>query len=129
VKVLLALLLVLWSTSAWALTLTQTGVNVKVTYTEPTTMESSSGPIPLTDLGSTEIAVSEDGQVSQIVSVPATALTGGGAIVKDVVVSVAVGEEKTLTFSVVAIDINGNVSEEVDEVILIDRIRPSPVEP
>ena len=127
-KLILALIMVLlFPVLGWSFTLTQTGVNVQVTYTEPTTQESLGGPTPLNDLASTDISVIDSGTVVQFITVPASAPTGGGSISQDVVVDVQAGEEKTYTFSVVATDLNGNVSTPAEQNILIDRIPPSPV--
>ena len=104
------------------MTITQTGVNIHVTYTEPTTTENGT---PLDDLASTDTVVKDEGlSVVAVHQVLATAPTGGGFVEFDVVVDIPLGQKQTLSVEVTASDLVGNVSQPAVDVILIDREAP-----
>jgi len=113
------------STSAFALEVTQSGVNLQVRYTEPVV---TSNGTPLDDLAYTTITVLDGTAILEEVTVPATALTGGGAIVRDVLFQPIAGQKKTYTIEVTASDTNidpgPNVSLPATSSIIIDREAP-----
>ena len=101
---------------------TQTGLNLHVTYDEPTITENGT---PLDDLASTLTVVTDDAGVELgRHDEPASALTGGGAIEFDVLVDVPKGAKRELTVSVTALDTVGNESQPATSTILIDREAP-----
>jgi hypothetical protein len=123
--ILFVLMLGLWLVvPVWGLGLSQTPTDMEVTYTEPVTDALGQ---PLTDLKETIIEVQEGGVLLFTVQKPASALTGGGAIVEIIPVNVAVGEDRTFDVSVVAKDLVGNMSTPVTQAITFDRLAPGPV--
>ena len=81
-------------------TVIQTGVNLRVTYTEPTVTENNT---PLDDLASTTTTVKDQGgNVITTHEEPASALSGGGEVAFDLVVDVPLGQKQTLTVDVTA---------------------------
>jgi len=121
-SLLIALLALPISTSAYALDVTQTGVNLHVTYTEPTTTENGT---PLDDLATTD-ATAKDGGGNVVAThqEPASALAGGGAIAFDLVVDVPLGQKQIITVEVTATDLVGNISQPATSIITIDREAP-----
>lgn len=124
-KICLVLIaLVLLVTKAFAFQANITGTEVTVTYTEPTTNVDGS---PLVDLDHTMIFHNFGGAEVQAVPnpIPATALTGGGAITEAFTVPVPDGVEADVDFWARAYDGSGNVSpESTRETKRIDHLAP-----
>lgn len=112
---------------AGAITFTVTGSVVEASYTEPTT-NADAALSPLTDLAHTNVYHQVPGQSPvKAPNVPATALTGGGAIVTTVTVPIVAGQQADVTFWATATDTSGNESARSTEFIRrIDRLPPGP---
>ena len=121
---LLAASLLLVAGAAEALTLTNTGAVVTVSWTEPTQNIDNT---PLDDLASTkcEWRFSDEPVWHPEPNQPATAPTGGGAIQTQVSIPVGPGLDKNVVFRAFSADLAGNVSDPSPEVsIRIDRKPP-----
>ena len=102
----------------------QSGVNVEVSYKEPTT---SLGGLPLDDLAYTTIYVVEGEVVIETIEVPAVSVNGGNSINQQVIVDVPRGQIKNLTIIATATDLSGNESDPIDTAIRLDRDPPGQV--
>lgn len=123
-KWLLCVLFILFPAIGWALDLSQTPTDMRVTYTEPTV---SADGTPLADLESTIISVEEKGVEIYNMEIFAGDPAGGAVINHTVPVNVAVGEDRTFVTTVVAKDLSQNRSVPVSKTITFDRLAPGPV--
>lgn len=102
----------------------QTGTNIKVNYTEPTTSADGS---PLTDLSKTTVEADSGAGFSEVGSVPASNPNGGGAQSVDFTVPAAPGAVQTIKVVAFAYDLVGNKSISSIEVVLtVDQLAPAP---
>jgi len=120
-KLLLTLTAVLFLTgTAQAITATLSGVDITMSYDEPTTNEDGT---PLTDLNECRITNSFD---AQVIKVPATDPTGGGTGVQQVIsIPVSDGQEADIIVDVVACDTSDNCSVPATTTVRIDRLSPA----
>jgi len=109
--------------AAAAITFTVTGSVVEARYSEPTTNADGS---PLADLAHTNVFFQFPGQAPvKGPNVPASALTGAGAILTTVTVPVVAGQEADVTFWATATDTSANESVRSTEFVKrIDRLPP-----
>ena len=125
-RIITLIFLLLCASVVWAFEITQTGVNLHVTYTEPSTTVNGT---PLDDLATTDTVVKDSsGAILLTHQEPATALTGGGVIAFDLVIDVPLGQKQILTAEVTASDLVGNMSLPVISTVVIDREAPGTVE-
>lgn len=128
-KLLGALCLLCLAGQAYALTLTPTGAEVSVEYTEPdrTAFDDDGLDFPLDDLAKTVIFYDMGSGPVVAKEVPATSLSGGSNISTTVVVPVVGRRKRDVAFWVIAVDIAGNESgKSTVETIRIDRLPPAP---
>jgi hypothetical protein len=104
---------------------TPTATEVTVEYDEPVT---NADGTPLQDLKETRIYYQMGSAAPTLaVTVPATALTGGGHIVQKVAVPVGPNQEADVVFWATAVDTSGNESVRSSSVtVRIDRLPPAP---
>ena len=107
-----------------ALEATQVSKTLRITYVEPTTNADGS---PLDDLQGTVIRWSIDGVAQPEIGIPATALTGGGAIQHEVTVPFTPNTLAHVALDVVGVDTHGNISETVVASTVIDWLPPGKV--
>jgi hypothetical protein len=114
--------------AAEAIDFTPTGSVITVTYTEPTQNTDNSS---VNDLAKTTISwrvcptAGACTGAFTTVDVPASALTGGGAISRDVTVPVAPGVERNVEIFATATDTSGNLSPETPHIVKrVDRLSP-----
>ncbi len=110
---------------AMAIDFTASGTILTVTYIEPTLNTDST---PLTDLLRTNVYYSLNGAADiNVVAVPASRATGGGAITTQVTIPIAVGQSAAVTIRATATDTSGNESaKSVSVSKTIDRLSPMP---
>lgn len=120
---LLAIISLMLSAEAFALTLSLTGAEVTVEYDEPTTNEDGSA---LSDLQKTTVFYDMGGGTVKASDVPATSVSGGGHITEKVTVPVTSGQERDVQFWVTAMDLSQNESQKSEiKIIRIDRLPPA----
>lgn len=97
-------------------------VEVTATYNEPAKSQDGS---PLTDLAYTSIfyRVGTGPAVAAAVT-PASATTGGGAIVRPLIVPAPVGARTSFSFWATATDTSGNVSSQATATFEVERFAP-----
>lgn len=116
------LVLLLAHIDAHAIDASVTGIQVTVTYQEPTT---SADGAPLSDLSHTTIYHNFGGPKVEAARVPATAPTGGGTITQTITIPVPESREADIEIWATATDISGNESTESVRVSKrIDRLAP-----
>ena len=122
---LLSILFVLFMPlSSFAITASQTGATVSVSYQEPDT--NADGTL-LQDLDHTNVMGNLGTGTVFLSTVTATALAGNGNISTSFTVPVSSGTSKTFSIWATATDISGNTSLPSNTVILtIDRLAPAP---
>lgn len=121
---LVGIILVLSTISVNAFTVTVTGTEVTVVYTEPTTNENGS---TLVDLNNTSIYYDMGSGTVKVADVPAISLTGGGTVSQVITIPVLDQQEANVNIWATATDLVGNESANSNvEVIRIDRLKPSP---
>lgn len=118
-------LLLLFAVPAWAIDFTVSASIVTATYMEPTT-NADTPPTALTDLARTNVYFQIAGQPAvRGPNVPASALTGGGAITTTVTIPIGPNQQGDVTFWATATDLSGNESvPSVSVVRRIDRLAP-----
>lgn len=120
VFILLILMLIPLTVSAWDVTVT--GVNVTISYTEPTTNEDVT---PLTDLKDCTVFYNIGGGWVTGKIVPASVATGGGSQSTVFEVPITQGMERDVQFKGTCADISGNISKDSNIVTKrIDRLAP-----
>ena len=123
-KIITLVFLLLWPSMVWAVDAQQVSKTLRITYTEPTENVDAT---PLMDLGGTLITVIADGVALPDIDVPATALTGGGPVVQDVVVPFSPNTLVSVDLEVSAYDTSGNASDIVPLNVTIDWLPPGKV--
>ena len=115
--------LLVFGERAFALTLTLSGAEITVEYTEPTTNENGA---VLEDLSHTSIYYDMGDGAVKAVDVPAANPTGGGVISQAVTVPVTSGMERDVQIWATASDGSGNESAPSEtKVVRVDRLAPS----
>src|SRR3990167_7488539 len=129
IRLLLALLFVLFALPAWAIDFTVSGAVLTVTYTEPATNTDGS---PLTDLARTNVytEILLPGQAPvKGPNVAATALGGGGAVSTTITVPIGAAlaiKEANVRVWATATDTSGNESVPSTAVTKrVDQLAPS----
>lgn len=128
------LLWFLFPISGHALTVTVNGVEVTVTYTEPTENKCDpavgcSTPAPLQDLSHTNVyfELASGGGPQKQPDIPASTTAGGGPVSTTVTVPILEGQEDDVTFWATATDTSGNESDPSNSVVRrFDRLAPAP---
>jgi len=118
-------LLVALAGSAEAFTCTATGCTFTASYTEPTT-NTASGPVNLTG---TTVYYQRDGGPEVAIPVPASGLTGGAAMLKDIVAPILPGQKVVITGAVTAKNAFGESARSPMAPLTIDRsgeVAPNP---
>ena len=113
-----------------AFTLTQSGANVDVSFTEPTTNDPKFGGAPLTDLDHTSIFFDAGSGGVKAADVPASSPSGGGPVAVTVTVPIVEGMEADVIFFLSATDKSGNESDLIQgraqgKTLRIDRLAPA----
>ena len=106
-----------------AFTARQTETVVRVEYYEPI---SKANGQPLNDLAFTKIHYEMNGTTVTVATMTATSPNGGGYVVRSVTVPVPMGEERTVRMWATAHDSVQSSTPSATEVILFDRLPPSP---
>ena len=106
--------------------LTNSGVELTLTYVEPTQNEDNS---QLEDLHHTSIYYSLDAGITvvHVIDLPASLMTGGGEIAYSFSVPVVPGQSVDMLVWATATDTSDNMSAPSEKLIMhIDRIAPKP---
>lgn len=114
------------ATTAGAIVLNQSGVDIELFYEAPT--ENADGS-PLQDLAKTTIYYTLSGstQVIKAREIPADSKTGGYNVAATITAPVGPGQDKVVTVFATATDENGNESEPSQSAsIRVDRLAPKP---
>ena len=124
-KLLLALLFIAMSISpVYALTVTATGVDLTVSYTEPATNVNDS---LITDADHTSIYFDIGAGTVKALDVPATSINSGGEIVQNISIPIIDGQESDVSVWATSSDISGNESDKSNIIIIrIDRLKHNP---
>lgn len=107
---------------AYAIDATVTGVEVTVTYQEPSVNSDGS---PLSDLDHTTVYHNFGGPKVEAARVPATLPVGGGTVTQTITIQVPESTEADVEIWATATDTSGNESAESARVVKrIDRLAP-----
>lgn len=100
---------------------TISGTEITVKFTEPTTNVNDT---PLLDLDHTSVYTVINSEKTKVRDIPASALTGGGAVSDVFIIETEPLTEIDVEVQATASDIVGNESAAISQVIRIDKLPP-----